>query len=513
MEMIHEDNWEVDINFSDTKVFQRKGVYAMESDKELSLACERYQFRTHSPQEYLEDDESETSSSILSTSNYSEVTSHNTLIRGLDGFMYAGQGTIQRLGNSKQVHAYDDWDQDIEITPSKFKQQPKKNLYDFQMPIEPPSLELPSPNANVYFCEPEYDNDNDFDGLEFPQDMTLLSKKLDEKKKGIEVYNNPVQQQQTMEKQKPNHILASIQREKEEDDFCEGLNIKEFNIEKQKKSINTKQQRSRLPQPKPIRTQQQQQQPKPPMQRLYRFTLDTVASRRRAEEIRAQSQKSLKPDNKQKSDNKSSSLEKKGANGMTLISKPKKEKLYGHCSQLDELDNLNTLKGKKKYVLSTKHTKGENKTDSQRPWRTNMAKAHKKSTVKLIKPNNLNIKKEFNGMKFDENSQSWKGNENALLAFQEKTSIRRPLLINSRQPISKYTSAIVNNMIYDAENFRWVSIFGPEAEHNELDAIEDLKDNTVCKKDYREFKLTVEVKREMMLEQERYESWIQHWPL
>jgi hypothetical protein len=394
MEMIHEDNWEVDINFSDTKVFQRKGVYAMEPDKELSLACERYQFRTHSPQEYLEDDESETSSSILSTSNYSEVTSHSTLIRGLDGFMYAGQGTIQRLGNSKQVHAYDDWDQDIEITPSKFKQQPKKNLYDSQLSIEPLSLELSSPNANVYFCEPEHDNDNNFDGLEFPQDMALLSKRLDEKKKGIEVYNHSVPQQQMTEKQKPNHILASIQREKEEDDFCEGLNIKEFNIGKQKKSIATKQQRSRLPQPKPIRIQQQQQQqPKPPMQRLYRFTLDTVASRRRAEEIRAQSQKSLKPDNKKKNDNKSSPLEKKGANGMTLIAKPKKDKLYGHCSQLDELDNLNILKAKKKYILSTKHTKGENKTDSQRPWRTNMAKAPKQSTVKLIKPNDLNIKK------------------------------------------------------------------------------------------------------------------------
>lgn len=119
-------------------------------------------------------------------------------------------------------------------------------------------------------------------------------------------------------------------------------------------------------------------------------------------------------------------------------------------------------------------------------------------------------------MTFDEKSQSWQGNEKALLAFQDKTNIRRPMLISNRQQTSKYTSVIVNNMIFDTEKLQWVSAFGPEAEHNELDEIEDLKEDTVCrvgKKNNQEFKLSVETKREMMFDQERHESWMKHWPL
>ncbi|RCH80462.1 hypothetical protein CU097_001481, partial [Rhizopus azygosporus] len=229
------------------------------------------------------------------------------------------------------------------------------------------------------------------------------------------------------------------------------------------------------------------------------------ASRRREAETRAQSQK-LKP--KQKVE--PPIVEKRSANGVLLLSKPKSSKAYGYCFQLDELDNLNTLKSKKKYVLPAKHPKGENEMDPERPWRKNMIKTNQ-SKIKLIKLNDQDIKKECNGMTFDEKSQSWQGNEKALLAFQDKAGVRRPMLISNRQQTSKYTSVIVNNMIFDTEKLQWVSAFGPEAEHNELDEIEDLKEDTVYrvgKKNNQEFKLSVETKREMMFDQERHETYL-----
>ncbi|ORE04181.1 hypothetical protein BCV72DRAFT_243829 [Rhizopus microsporus var. microsporus] len=521
MEMLQDDDWELDIAFSDAKVFQRKGVYTMEPDKELSIACERYRYQMYA-QEYLDDDESETSSSILSTNTYSVATDNISVIQGLDDFMYADQqsmtGVVQRLGNrSRHIQDYNDWDEDVEIVPSKMKGF-RDRVYDPQLVVEPTpdqgstTSSFNQSNSNIYLCEPESDHD-ELSGLDFPPDMALLPKKLNEKKKGIEVY----QCQQETTQQPKSKILASVERERDDDDFCNGLNIKDFHLGKQKKTLASHPMarqkpihQSRIPQLKPL----QLHQPEQPLQKLpierYRYALGTAASRRREAETRAQSQK-LKP--KQKVE--LPMVEKRSANGVLLLSKPKSSKAYGYCFQLDELDNLNTLKSKKKYVLPAKHPKGENEMDPERPWRKNMIKTNQ-SKIKLIKPNDQDIKKECNGMTFDEKSQSWQGNEKALLAFQDKTSIRRPMLISNRQQTSKYTSVIVNNMIFDTEKLQWVSAFGPEAEHNELDEIEDLKEDTVYrvgKKNNQEFKLSVETKREMMFDQERHESWMKHWPL
>ena len=137
--MLQDDDWELDIAFSDEKVFQRKGVYAMEPDKELSIACERYRYQMYA-QEYLDDDGSETSSSILSTNTYSVATDNISVIQGLDDFMYADQqsmtGIVQRLGNrSRQIQDYNDWDEDVEIVPSKMKRL-RERVYDPQLVVE-----------------------------------------------------------------------------------------------------------------------------------------------------------------------------------------------------------------------------------------------------------------------------------------------------------------------------------------------------------------------------------------
>jgi hypothetical protein len=141
----------------------------------------------------------------------------------------------------------------------------------------------------------------------------------------------------------------------------------------------------------------------------------------------------------------------------------------------------------------------------------------------LIKPNEQPIKKKYNDMVFDTASQVWKGNENSLLGFQEK-SYRRPMLMTQKQQKpSRYAAVMGNNMIFNADEQKWVSAFGPQQEHNELDAIEDLVEDTPVQRRIIinnkhsgadvEFKLSVETKRQMMFDQEMHERFIQHWPL
>lgn len=129
---------------------------------------------------------------------------------------------------------------------------------------------------------------------------------------------------------------------------------------------------------------------------------------------------------------------------------------------------------------------------------------------------------EYNNMKYDDITHSWKGNENSLADFQEKPARRSRLMLmtNKQQKPSKYAAVMGgNNMIFDAESQKWVSAFGAQQECNELDEIEDLKDELhqmPSKYNHRkkvEFKLSVETKRQMMYDQERNESWIKHWPL
>jgi hypothetical protein len=124
-------------------------------------------------------------------------------------------------------------------------------------------------------------------------------------------------------------------------------------------------------------------------------------------------------------------------------------------------------------------------------------------------------------MKYDEVTHSWKGNETSLVDFQEKPARRSRLMLmtQKQQKPSKYAAVVGNNMIFNAESQKWVSAFGEQEECNELDEIEDLKEELYQMPSRRshnkkvEFKLSVETKRQMMYDQEKHESWIKHWPL
>ncbi|KAI8991250.1 hypothetical protein BDF20DRAFT_831306 [Mycotypha africana] len=246
-------------------------------------------------------------------------------------------------------------------------------------------------------------------------------------------------------------------------------------------------------------------------------------------------------------------------------------------TELDDLDNLPTVTPKKKPTavwrpLSTpqkqqKQPQQANSSsnastincDPKRPWRTNMQTT--KSKVKLFQPGQQNLSKEYNNMKFDERSRIWKGNEDSMFGFppaevNKRTQQKKPVaglrlitmprivtnrsktaaagskdIRNKGATASRYTAAMGHNMIFDAQSQKWVCALGEENEFNELDCIEDLYEeykqpihcftgrrngrNPLIHGDDKtiEFKIPVEMKREMMFQQEDHENFMKNWPL
>lgn len=138
-------------------------------------------------------------------------------------------------------------------------------------------------------------------------------------------------------------------------------------------------------------------------------------------------------------------------------------------------------------------------------------------------------------MTYDDSNHCWRGNETSLAEFQEKPVHRRPMLIMNRQQKnapSRYAAVVGSSMIFNTDSQKWISANGQGEECNELDTIEDLKDefldspsknNTASQsrpdrsqqidEKLRDFKLTVASKRRMMFEQEQHESWMENWPM
>lgn len=153
-------------------------------------------------------------------------------------------------------------------------------------------------------------------------------------------------------------------------------------------------------------------------------------------------------------------------------------------------------------------------------------------------------------MKYDDSTHCWKGNETSLIGFQEKPTFRRPMLISNRHQKSsaapsRYAAVVGSSMIFNTDLQKWVSASNEE-EFNELDTIEDLKDellnapsggshshqlyntnsnggsssNVTTSEGHNkrmtdnkllDFKLSIEVKRQMMFEQEQHETFMANW--
>lgn len=233
--------------------------------------------------------------------------------------------------------------------------------------------------------------------------------------------------------------------------------------------------------------------------------------------------------------------EKRSATGYTLIARPK-TKVTSYCSRLDNIDNLNDLRPK---VFAKKSIYTQNPQNRNNVGKQNIDFARNRNIqgsnslpdrtkLKLIQPNQQNLKKEYNDMTYDDSNHCWKGNETSLLGFQEKPAFRRPMLIMNKQQKnapSRYAAVVGSSMIFNAESQKWVSANGQKEECNELDTIEDLKDElsnsspgksnennlllnlSQVNEKGKDFKLTVLSKRRMMAEQEQHESWIANWPM
>ncbi|KAL9538082.1 hypothetical protein MBANPS3_011215, partial [Mucor bainieri] len=506
---MQDNDWEVDINLGPESlhnIFRKRDILAYEPDKDLALACERYQYR----QNYLNDDLSSIAGSSVVSSRFSELSLHHNI----DDFMFDDPvtppqiqpnemtlnqqqnlpGVVKKLGLRYQnlVEETDDWDDDVEI-PSKgislslSRRQEYEQQIDFDSDIGPsvservarspkPPTSVASSAAPKFRYEIEQDDEDDMAGLDFPVNMASLPVRLDERKKGINAPSPPASRTKpTIYKSKiptssaKSKLLASM-REKDDEDFTEGLKINERNFHVDasgrsstsslqqprslasskgkspaslattsrlaRPSIVTKSRIPELPKRQPLISQQS---PSPPMSTRRTFLTSTQSSLNRETDSTAtrQRQQQRPTLNRSLLTNKEP-VKRKSANGYTLISRPKTYK-GGYCSQLDNIDNLNDLRPKfSRQIKKENNNSNKNGVDSQRPWRRNMQQSQQqqpqqKANVRLIKPNEQPVKTKYNDMVYNPATQKWEGNEKSLAGFQEKT-YRRPMLMTPMQP-------------------------------------------------------------------------------
>ncbi|KAI8092581.1 uncharacterized protein BX664DRAFT_357110 [Halteromyces radiatus] len=397
----------------------------------------------------------------------------------------------------------------------------------------------------------EEEDDEGFDDIDIPKNIGSLTIKSQHNQPTI----NTMGSNSNTSKKKPTLMTplpSAIQKhliqfkEKDEDDFMNGLDIKDGDIFKTITSSKKEKQtiESKLPRPK------QYQHKLPPSSfnsscsssspasnkkvayenRLNRLTAPTYASRQRgtnntstpttpttsSSTLRSrQSNTHLHHDYTATStktpttprptfsrrpystNNNSSNTNKKSkgtvtflrsGDGSTLITRPRSAHriIYGNGSELDHLDDLADWKrpsftsrittapstgGKRSAFLDQPVNK---KPEPSKPWRCNMSK--RKMT--LIKPNERNVAKEINDMKYDEREKRWQGNEQAIQSFDAPAK-RRPALVKSmtQSRTAKSTMAmVVGNMTFDHQRMTWTTRNSAD-EENVLAHIADLTDN------------------------------------
>lgn len=440
---MQDNDWEVDINLgpeSMHNIFCKRDILAYEPDKDLALACERYQY----PQNYLSDDLSSIAGSSVVSSRFSEISLHHNI----DDFMFDDPvtpslfqpnemtikqqqnlpGVVKKLGLRYQnvVEETDDWDDDVEI-PSKgisltlSQRQEYEQQIDFESDVGPsvservarsprPPTSVASSAAPKFRYEIEQDDQDDMTGLDFPVNMASLPVRLDERKKGITVPSPPTSTARpTVYKSKiptsslKSKLLTSM-REKDDEDFTEGLKINEKNFHVDvpsrsftyspqqprslsntkgkspasltttsklaRPSIVTKSRIPELPKSKPLVPQQSSL---PQMSTRRHFLTSTQPSiNREIDNIASKQRQKQRPTLNRSLLTSKGPVERKSANGYTLISQPKTNK-GGYCSQLDNIDNLNDLRPKfSRQIKKENNNTNKNRVDPQRPWQRNM---------------------------------------------------------------------------------------------------------------------------------------------
>lgn len=458
-------------------IFRRNGVHIIEPEKDLNLAYEKYKYpQQHMYFEDDDTNSSVTSGSVMSSKlsefdmalndldefMYDEPPSsrRSSMLlwtpMAMDGNLGDLPGVVKKITTPQtyqEVQDSEDWTDDLDIplkgitslksAPKSYEQQltsldeiqdfdelenANRKTHDTPTPASSSNIYpenkadtnksfsyLPANRSRAFLrYEPEQDDDDDMSGLDFPDNMAILPKRLDEKKK----YPHTAKAiQQTSNSKATTRIpvsssminksrfLSTVEREKDDDDFCVGLNIKEkaFKINSpppvskcisakssalplSSKSNLLQQSRtkgrepanftSKLARPSPLlnngskqsnhalslakRTNTPQLAPnnkqKSPMNTLQstnasgRFitrqprtnVVETGARNNNARQyLTINRSLASKPNNV--SDHQPA--EKRSATGYTLIARPK-TKVTSYCSRLDNIDNLNDLRPK-----------------------------------------------------------------------------------------------------------------------------------------------------------------------
>lgn len=131
-----------------------------------------------------------------------------------------------------------------------------------------------------------------------------------------------------------------------------------------------------------------------------------------------------------------------------------------------------------KYMEITEKQKKLN-TSPKKPHKKQKARPHKKGVGLLKYLNDRTAAPQMNGndkMRFNAAVKRWEGNDHDLLRFEEQVDTlraKKPSLI-TRNEFSSHSEKASGNMVYDAENMRWVNL--DKAEEENLDVFDELSD-------------------------------------
>ncbi|KAI8150245.1 hypothetical protein BJV82DRAFT_14306 [Fennellomyces sp. T-0311] len=508
-------NWDNDIVFCQALFDQklantarRTNIHARNPDKDLADAFARLGY---DDDDYDDDDDDETDSTFISHHSDKlcvKERADSLSIPGLDDYMLSSPcpGVITRIGSHKQVMDDGDWGEDIKLPnkglPATPPLKPVGPLFLTDEQEQPPKRKVrfdALEKVNTYTPEQSLEEDESYDDIGFPEDMSGLS---------IKRSSTPPP---------PHRMQPQSIHEDDDQDFGKDLYIDSDDVFRGRKrtaprfsSIPRRVPDSKLPVASSL-------------DRNPRFRAATYASRQRQTKSQMPPPKPAleKPPATRWTD-RSNNSRMTAPNGTTLISTPRSKVSYGNGSELDGIDIL--PEWRRRSLSCWKHLteKRLGGIDPQRPWRHNMSR--RKPT--LIRPDERVLNKECNEMRYDAEAQRWHGNEKSLSFFTAKQQRRRPALItnmNKKSIASRNAEVTVGSMVFDPVEMRWNTAPNVEEEEDVLAGIEDLGDFGLYRdqpsmrvrlpNSTREFELSRQMQRLCHDQEEEHYEQMKHWSL
>jgi hypothetical protein len=314
-------------------------------------------------------------------------------------------GVVRRLGGRNNRTEDDgDWATDISFSPSILlksatnQHRTKENEYYSNLTIDDdnndslPTSPIPKvpeaikkDHASFVITPENFEDAHDLSELEIADcfnssPLSNMKRKQQEAESSHQAISSPFS------------LLDRIEKEQDEEDFCKDLEFDDGTFTQKspqqqstkKKIITTPKAPSFLPKKTPSASRQAPQASKS------RLLSGTISSRQREKTV------ATDKTNRSKSSDSKQSLRKKiilkqaindpppakrtGPTGTTLITRPLGKSVYSGHSKLDTLDNLVDVK-KQQQQPAAKKVVIKNNVDPQRPWRNNMVREKKYTSI------------------------------------------------------------------------------------------------------------------------------------